>query len=119
MTQDVLECRLLPKVDLFNPVLGGKSYTGERHYEMAHSSAVHNDKQAVHYSQKSSVQSNNRVMTDAKQSNLGTKQITSPHATYEGPGTLGAHSIDRSPVGKGGHVEHVKVKYRQSDVDQS
>ena len=42
--------RLLPKVDLFNPVLGGKSYTGERHYEMAHTSSVHNDKQAVHYS---------------------------------------------------------------------
>jgi len=57
-------------------------------------------------------------MTDAKQSNLGTQHITTPHGPYEAQGTLGAQSIDRSPVGKGGHVEHVKVKYR-GDVDQS
>jgi len=57
-------------------------------------------------------------MTDAKQSNLGTEHITSPHVPFEAQGTLGAQNIDRSPVGKGGHIEHVKVKYR-SDVDLS
>jgi len=29
----------VPKVDLFNPVLGGKSYTAVRKYEMHHSAS--------------------------------------------------------------------------------
>ena len=47
---------------------------------------------------------------------LNTATLTSPHVTYE---AQGVNVADRSPVGKGGHIEHVNVKYRQQEVDQS
>ncbi len=44
-----------------------------------------------------------------------TSQLISPHATFESQQPA-PQSTDRSPaVAAGGHVEHVNVKYRDSD----
>ena len=73
-----------------------------------HHSASHVVNDQARSSQKSNIDSEQRVLSH--QTDLNTAALTSPQVTYE---AQGSNPVERTPIGKGGHVEHVNVKYRQ------
>ncbi len=93
-----------PKPDLFNPVLGGKSYARSNINQPLNSVNAKTGLEGINDLQKSSIDN-------------GQTTNQSPLPTYESSivhgGSLMAPplSTDRSPHGKSGHVEHIKVKY--------